>query len=215
MDTGSRLAAVVRSVLAAALGYLILLVVLEAGKLAFGKKRIKLDGPTPFTWKRQGDDAEFVVGAEQSLWSDYFAREKDRLLLHCDEAKIDNREFGAEILEFHYNRVRVGGEEFALDAVDQISGVARELEIPREAMGRGDLKFLAAIGAFLGWRGVLFSIFAGSVAGSIVGLATLLIGKRVWSAKLPFGPYLAFGALIWMFFGEKFVRWYLQLVNPV
>ena len=101
-----------------------------------------------------------------------------------------------------------------LDTVDRISGIAHELEIPREAMGRGDLKFLAAIGAFLGWRGVLFSIFAGSVAGSIVGLATLLIGKRVWSAKLPFGPYLAFGALTWMFFGEKFVQWYLQLVNP-
>ena len=215
MNTDSRLAALVRAALAAALGYVILWIVLEGGKIAFGKKRVKLDGPTPFNWTRHGDDADFVVGEERSLWSDYFAREKDRLLLHCDEAKIDNRVFGNEVLEFHYNRVRVGGDEFMLDTVDQISGVAHELEIPREAMGRGDLKFLAAIGAFLGWRGVLFSIFAGSVVGSIVGLATLLIGKRVWSAKLPFGPYLAFGALTWMFFGEKFVRWYLQLVNPL
>ena len=215
MSADTRLAAVVRSALAAALGYVILWIVLEGGKIAFGKKRVKLDGPTPFSWTRHGDDADFVVGEERSLWSDYFAREKDRLLLQCDEAKIDNRTFGAEVLEFHYNRVRAGGDEFVLDAVDQISGVARELEIPREAMGRGDLKFLAAIGAFLGWRGVLFSIFAGSVFGSLVGLATLVIGKRVWSAKLPFGPYLAFGAMIWMFFGENFVRWYLQLVNPV
>ena len=175
---------------------------------------MKLDGSTLFTWTRQGDDADFIVGEERSLWSDYFAREKDRLLLHCDEAKIDNRAFGNEILEFHYNRVRVGPDEFMLDTVDRISGVAHELEIPREAMGRGDLKFLAAIGAFLGWRGVLFSIFAGSVVGSVVGLATLLIGRRVWSAKLPFGPYLAFGALTWMFFGEKFVQWYVKLVNP-
>ena len=215
MSADSRLAALVRSALAAALGYVILWIVLEGGKIAFGKKRVKLDGPTPFHWTRHGDDADFVVGDERSLWSDYFAREKDRLLLHCDEAKIDNRIFGNEVLEFYYNRVRVGGDEFVLDTVDQISGVAQELEIPREAMGRGDLKFLAAIGAFLGWRGVLFSIFAGSVVGSVVGLATLLIGKRVWSAKLPFGPYLAFGALTWMFFGEKFIHWYLQLVNPV
>jgi len=215
MNADSRVAALIRSVLAAALGYVILWIVLEAGKIAFGKKRVKLDAPSPFKWTRQGDDADFVVGEERSLWSDYFARETDRLLLHCDEAKIDNRDFAAALLEFHYNRVRVGADEFMLDTVDHISGIARELEIPREAMGRGDLKFLAAIGAFLGWRGVLFSIFAGSVFGSIVGLATLVIGKRVWSAKLPFGPYLALGALVWMFFGEKFVHWYLQLVNPV
>jgi leader peptidase (prepilin peptidase)/N-methyltransferase len=215
MSSDSRLVALVRSALAAALGYVILWIVLEAGKVAFGKKRVELDAPTPFAWTRHGDDADFVVGEERSLWSEYFAREKDRLLLHCDEAKIDNRVFGPEVLEFHYNRVRVGAEEFVLDTVDQVTGLARELEIPREAMGRGDLKFLAAIGAFLGWRGVLFSIFAGSVAGSIVGLVTLLVGKRVWSAKLPFGPYLALGALIWMFFGEKFVQWYFQLVNPI
>ena len=93
-------------------------------------------------------------------------------------------------------------------------GVVRELQIPREAMGRGDLKFLAAIGAFLGWRAVLFSIFAGSVVGSVVGLVTLIIGKRVWSAKLPFGPYLAFGALAWMFFGQTFIGWYMSLLIP-
>ncbi len=215
MSADTRLAAIIRSALAAALGYVVLWIVLEGGKVAFGKKRVELDAPTPFTWTRHGDDADFVVGEERSLWSDYFAREKDRLLLHCDEAKIDNRALGAEVLEFQYNRVRVGAEEFVLDTVDQISGVASELEIPREAMGRGDLKFLAAIGAFLGWRGVLFSIFAGSVIGSLIGLGTLIVGKRVWSAKLPFGPYLALGAVIWMFFGEKFVQWYSQFVSPI
>jgi leader peptidase (prepilin peptidase) / N-methyltransferase len=215
MNTDSRIAASVRALLAAALGYLILLIVLEAGKLAFGKKRIRLDAPTPFTWTRQGDDADFVVGSERSLWSDYFAREKDRLLLRCDEAKIDNHSYGNAMLEFHYDRVAIEGEVIALDNVAQITGVARELQIPREAMGRGDLKFLAAIGAFLGWRAVLFSVFAGSLLGSFVGLFTLLVGKRVWSAKLPFGPYLAFGAVTWMFFGDAFIRWYLALLNPV
>ncbi len=226
MSTDSRVAAGIRSLLAAALGYVILWIVLEAGKIAFGKKRIRLDAPTPFSWTRRGDDADFIVGEEQSLWSDYFAREKDRLLLHCNEAKIDNPEIiGAResirscsyenvTLEFHYNRVEIAGQEVALDHVNQITGVARELQIPREAMGRGDLKFLASIGAFLGWRAVLFSIFAGSVLGSVVGLITLLVGKRVWSAKLPFGPYLAVSALIWMFCGEAFVRWYLGLLNP-
>jgi leader peptidase (prepilin peptidase)/N-methyltransferase len=61
---------------------------------------------------------------------------------------------------------------------------------------------------------VLFAIFAGSLLGSLVGLTTLAIGKRVWSAKLPFGPYLAAGALIWMFFGDALIRKYLSLLNP-
>ena len=214
MHASSRPAAVVYSILAAALGYLALLLVLEAGKIAFGRKRIRFDAPAPFTWKRTGDDADFVVGEERSLWSEYFARESDQLVLECDHARIDDCAYEDVTLQFHYNRVRADTRTFVLDDVDEISGSARELLIPREAMGRGDLKFLAAIGAFLGWRAVLFSIFAGSLLGSIVGLLTLLMGKRVWSAKLPFGPYLAFGALVWMFFGNEFVQWYFGLLNP-
>ncbi len=214
MTTDSRVAALGWSAFSAALGYAVLWIVLEAGKLAFGKKRIVLEQPTPFTWMRKGDDAEFVVGDERDLWSDHFARETDVMLLMCDDAAIDDRKLGAATLRFHYNRVLVGNEVIALDDVNAIAGVLRELQIPREAMGRGDLKFLACIGAFLGWRAVLFSVFAGSLAGSLVGVATMVIGKRVWSAKLPFGPYLALGALGWMFFGEALLGWYLTLLRP-
>ena len=214
METDSRLAAGVRAVLAAALGYVILWIVLEAGKIAFGRKRIQFDAPTPFTWTKRDDDADFVVGTEESLWSDYFAREKDRLLLQCDEVRIDHHEYGNLTLAFRYDRVTADGHMLMLDDVTHISGVTRELLIPREAMGRGDLKFLAAIGAFLGWRSVLFSLFAGSLLGSVIGLITLVLGKPVWSAKLPFGPYLAFGALTWMFFGEILLRWYGTLLSP-
>jgi leader peptidase (prepilin peptidase)/N-methyltransferase len=214
MAAHARGRALLTSGLSAALGYVVLWVVLEAGKKVFGKKKIQLEAPTPFTWTRHDDDADFVVGDEKGLWSDYFARESDQLILHCDQAVVGDRDLGAVNLRFHYNRLHLEGEEVSLDNLDRISGVVRELEIPREAMGRGDLKFLACIGAFLGWRAVLFSVFAGSLAGSVVGLLTLIIGKRVWSAKLPFGPYLAFGAIIWVFFGEPLVRWYTTLLNP-
>jgi len=214
MDTANRGRAVLISAASAELGYVLLWMVLEAGKKVFGKKRIRLDAPTSFAWTRKGDDADFVVGEEQGLWSDYFARESDQLILHCNEAIVGERNLGAADLRFHYDRVNLGGEQIALDTLDRISGVVRELEIPREAMGRGDLKFLASIGAFLGWKAVLFSVFAGSLVGSFVGLATMVIGKRVWPAKLPFGPYLALGGLIWLFFGESLVSWYTGLLNP-
>jgi leader peptidase (prepilin peptidase)/N-methyltransferase len=214
MATDHRLVALGLSAFSAALGYAILWIVLEGGKIAFGKKRIGLDQPTAFSWTRKGDDADLVVGEDGSLWSEHFAREKDLLVMDCDEATIDHRSLGKANLEFHYDRLSVGSDNWELDKVDRISGIVRELQIPREAMGRGDLKFLAAIGAFLGWRAVLFSIFAGSMLGSLVGLTSLAIGKRVWSAKLPFGPYLAAGALIWLFFGEALIAKYYSFVQP-
>ena len=214
MMTDDRWRALLTSLASAGLGYALLWLVLQGGKLAFGKKRIQLEAPTPFTWTRTGEDADFVVGEEKGLWSDNFARESDLLILQCDAAMIDERNLGPTTLRFHYNRVAVGSEELQLDTLGTITGVVRELQIPREAMGRGDLKFLAAIGAFLGWRAVLFSVFAGSLLGSVVGIVTLVIGKRVWSAKLPFGPYLAAGALVWMFFGDALIGWYAGLLGP-
>lgn len=206
--------AFVYSLGSAALGYGLLWIVMEAGKLAFGRLRIRLDAPTPFSWIRDGEEAEFVVGSEHSLWSEYFARESDVLLLHCDEAEVDGRQFPSSTLQFDLNHLVIAGESFTLDSINRISGRVRELRIPREAMGMGDLKFLAAIGAFLGWRAVLCSIFAGSLAGSVVGLTGMLLGRREWSAKIPFGPYLALGALVWMFFGGRLVAWYVGLLAP-
>ena len=112
MATNSRLTAIGLSALSAALGYGMLWLVLEGGKMAFGKKNIRLEEPTSFSWTRTGDDADFVVGEERGLWSDYFAREKDLLLLHCNEATIDGRALGNVTLQFHYDRVAVGEETF-------------------------------------------------------------------------------------------------------
>jgi leader peptidase (prepilin peptidase)/N-methyltransferase len=214
MDQESSLRAGLISFGSALLGYILLWLVLEGGKKAFGKKRIRLPGPTPFSWVREGDDAEFVVGDERCLWSEHFARESDLMLMHCTAAEVDGRAFPAPVLQLRYNRLTIDEEVFELDAVERITGVVRELQIPREAMGRGDLKFLAAIGAFLGWRAVLFTVFAGSLIGSAVGLLSIVLGGRAASAKIPFGPYLATGALVWMFFGAQLVAWYLGLLAP-
>jgi len=86
--------------------------------------------------------------------------------------------------------------------------------IPREAMGFGDVKFIAAIGAFLGLRAVFFTIMAGSVIGAIIGLLMILIGRREWSARIPFGPYLALGAVLWIFLGPALLAAYWNWIQP-
>jgi leader peptidase (prepilin peptidase)/N-methyltransferase len=81
--------------------------------------------------------------------------------------------------------------------------------MPREAMGLGDVKFMAAIGAFTGWPGVLFSLVASSIIGSAVGLSLILARKREWSSRMPYGPYIALAAVIWIFAGRKIVAAFL------
>ncbi len=66
-------------------------------------------------------------------------------------------------------------------------------------MGLGDVKFMAAIGAFMGWQATLFTLMFSSLIGSFVGVGLIAIGKRSWSARIPYGPYIALAAVIWMF----------------
>src|SRR5437764_1337934 len=168
MERDRRSVALLISAGSAALGYALLWLILEGGKLVFGKKRIRLDQPTTFTWTRQGDDADLVVGEEKTLWSEFFARDSDQLLLYCANAKVAEHDFGDTVLRFHYNRLEVGSDHFELDHLDEIRGTVTQIQIPREAMGRGDLKFLACVGAFLGWRAVLLADVSCSLFGSIM-----------------------------------------------
>jgi leader peptidase (prepilin peptidase)/N-methyltransferase len=77
-----------------------------------------------------------------------------------------------------------------------------------EGMGRGDFKMLAMIGAFLGWPQVLVTLVLASVAGAVVGLAFMLMGRGRKYA-LPFGVFLALGALVASTVGDAIVAWYL------
>ncbi len=82
----------------------------------------------------------------------------------------------------------------------------------KEAMGFGDVKLMGAIGAFLGWKAVLFTVFASATLGSIVGITLILSGKAEKQSQIPFGPYICSGAAIWMFWGEQIFEAYMRIV---
>ena len=87
------------------------------------------------------------------------------------------------------------------------TGVLAEWILKKEALGGGDIKLLAMIGATLGWQGVVWTIFVSSLMGSAVGL---YLRMRTGQERIPFGPYLAAAALFYIFFGNHFILWYVQ-----
>lgn len=81
----------------------------------------------------------------------------------------------------------------------------------REGMGGGDIKLLGMIGAFLGWKSVPFTMLLSSLTGSAVGLSLMWWTGSDTKYAIPFGPFLALGAILYIFFGEPLIGWYLGL----
>jgi leader peptidase (prepilin peptidase)/N-methyltransferase len=77
-------------------------------------------------------------------------------------------------------------------------------------MGGGDIKLLAMIGTIIGWKGVIFTIFASSVMGSCIGITMMLIKGKNMKYAIPFGPFLSIGAIAYVFFGSQFITWYFS-----
>src|SRR5580658_1765828 len=82
----------------------------------------------------------------------------------------------------------------------------------REGMGFGDVKMMLMAGAFLGLKRTLLTILAGSVLGSVLGLAFMLARRKGSDYELPFGSFLGMAAVLVMFFGTPLVNWYLSLM---
>lgn len=79
----------------------------------------------------------------------------------------------------------------------------------RQGLGMGDVKMMTMIGAFLGWRLALLTVFAGSLLGSIAGVLLILFGGRTLLTKLPFGTFLGVAAAISLFWGNFLMQWYI------
>lgn len=84
----------------------------------------------------------------------------------------------------------------------------------REGMGGGDVKLLAMIGTTIGVKGVLFTLFFGSFLGTLAGILMMVAaGKPDRAARIPFGPFLSAGAILYIVCGDQMIGWYLEFIG--
>ena len=81
-----------------------------------------------------------------------------------------------------------------------------------DGLGMGDVKMLAMIGAFLGWQPMLLTLVLASFAGALVGVAMIAVQRGSMKYALPFGTFLAVGALVAMLAGQPIIDWYVGLL---
>jgi leader peptidase (prepilin peptidase)/N-methyltransferase len=210
----------VLSLISAGIAFGGLWMVVELGKLAFGRLRHRYEKPTPWSITQPDEEAPPILAVDEDKisWEEIFTRDSDRLVITCESAVVNEHTFGACTVEVKLAGVRVlpkAGEpvSFKIENVKKLEGVTTEIVVPREAMGFGDVVLLGMIGAFLGWKAILFTLLAASAIGTLFGVVPRLIGKTEWTAKIPFGPYLSAGALIWLFWGAQILEWYMSKVG--
>lgn len=206
----------------------ILWLIAETGKRLLGRKVIRLDAPLPLTLTPDG----FQVAEEPLIpWEDLLARDQDRLrivgrILRLEQkgerrdrppkhpADWDERDYTivADIHGLHIEDQDIAPEKLRILVIS-----SRDWEEPREAMGFGDVKLMAMLGAFLGPGAVLFIFFLSCILGATIGLlicalASLFTSKRL-NTQIPFGPYIAAAAIIHLLQGPEIISKYWQFMR--
>ena len=212
-----RLTALGWSALGAAVGFGTLYAVVILGKLAFGRKNLKL--PEDAKWRvaqEDGDDnPTLTADGTPHPWEDLYFVGSERVQMLCKEVALNGAKSTDAIVQIWFDKIVIDGKETPLEKVKSLTGCAAGgMRYHREAMGFGDVKFMAMVGAFLGWKAVLFTLLVASIAGTAVALPAKLLGRGDSAmARIPFGPYLALGATVWLFFGPVLTDWYFGLLR--
>jgi leader peptidase (prepilin peptidase)/N-methyltransferase len=198
-------AAMKASFLGAAAGGAVVYAILRIGKLLFGRQKVALPPESRVIF---GEES-IQFADQQMAYADIFYRRGDTIRFQAKRLELMDRCYADAEVRLTQDKLRIDEDEFDPETVKQMEAVTDQMILPREAMGFGDVKFVAAIGAFLGWPGALFSLFASSILGAVAGITLLAMKRHEWSARIPYGPYIAAAALIWILGAEKFVGRFL------
>ncbi len=182
--------------------------IVEVGKFLFGRRKVPLDPGTAITIA----DKQLTVLDEVVKWDELFMRDSDRIRFRAATLQFADKTYADVEVRVSETKLYVGEEEVDLGQAGAIQATTDLLIVPQEAMGFGDVKLMAAIGAFLGWKPALFTLMVSSLLGSVVGLALIVLRLREMRGRIPYGPYIAAAAVIWVFYGNELVDWYMGLL---
>ena len=180
--------------------------ILRLGKLLFGKQKLELQPGTRIIFT----ETALVLPEKSIPYEDLFYRKSDVITFQATAVELIDRCYKTAQIRLTPEQLRIGEEVLDPEQVPHMEAVTDEMTLPREAMGLGDVKFMAAIGAFLGWKATLFSLMVSSMIGAFVGVLLIVMRRQEWSSRLPYGPYIALAAVIWMFGGDKILAALLQ-----
>lgn len=193
-----------RSILGIAVGAGVVYLILRAAKVFFGRHRFELPPDTTVIFGENG----VRLPDREIPYEELFYRKSDAILLQAKQIKMGERTFENAPFRLAPDVLRIGEEVFKPEEIKEMEVVTDEIVVPREAMGLGDVKFMGAIGAFLGWKAVLFSLMVSSMLGALAGVILIVLRQRDWSSRIPYGPYIAAAATIWIFGGQQIVNWW-------
>jgi leader peptidase (prepilin peptidase) / N-methyltransferase len=196
-----------QSALGIAAGAGIIYFILRMGKLLFGRQKVTLPADTKIIFS----ETSVRLPDHEIPYEELFYRQSDVITLQARTVELVDRCYKDVQVRLTPKTLRIGEEELNPEEVPHLEAVCGEIVLPREAMGLGDVKFMAAIGAFLGWKAVIFSLMLSSMIGSAVGVALIVLHKREWSSRLPYGPYIALASAIWLFGGKRLVEWWFGM----
>lgn len=192
------------SFLGIVVGGVIVEAVRQGGKLAFGRMKIALDGETRI---RFGDTGVTLPDRELP-YDEIFYRKTDAIRFHARQVELVDRCFWNVDVALSPEKLKIGAEEFDPQQNPYMEVLTDKLVLPREAMGFGDVKFMAAIGAFLGWQATVFSLIASSFLGALAGGLLILFKRHERSNPIPYGPYIAAAAALWIAAGRTITDWF-------
>jgi len=196
-----------QSLLGMGVGAGIIYFVLRLGKLVFGKQKVALPPETRIVFT----ETAVLLPDKTIPYEEVFYRQSDAILLRARTVELVDRCYKDVVVKLSPSLLQIDEEQLNPEDVPYLEAVSSEIVLPREAMGFGDVKFMGAIGAFLSWKAVIFSLMVSSAIGSIVGLSLIAVGRR--QSRLPYGPYIAIAAAIWIFAGPQLIQWYGRLIT--